>query len=207
MNEDDQVEALKRWWKENGKAVIGGAVLGLAIVGGWQGWQRYSTAQAERASAYYEQFTQALRRGDDATAQQQGERLLGEYGDSTYGVLAALQLARIAYAAGRPPEAQERLRWAIANADDPALVQVAQLRLGRLLLDSGDLDGAAELAAKPVAEPYAGEFTVLRGDIARARGDEAAARRAYEQALVEGVSDRALLLMKLAELGVTPATS
>ena len=207
LNEDDQVEALKRWWKENGKAVIGGAILGLAVVGGWQGWQKYSTAQAERASAYFQQFLQAAQAGDSAAARQQGERLLGEFGKSAYAVLAALELARIDYADGKSAEAQTQLRWVMANADEPGLQALARLRLARLLFDADDLDGAAELLGTADSAAFAGEMAMLRGDIARARGDLAGARSAYEEALTYGVADQGLLQMKLLEVGTAPAAS
>jgi len=29
LNDEEQVEALKKWWSENGKSVVGGVVLGL----------------------------------------------------------------------------------------------------------------------------------------------------------------------------------
>jgi predicted negative regulator of RcsB-dependent stress response len=207
LNEDEQVEALKRWWKENGKAVIGGAVLGLAVVGGWQGWQKYTTAQAERASAYFEQFLQTVRGNDAAAAKQQGERLLGEFGDSTYAVLTALELARVEYQQGEADSAVARLRWAVAHAEDPGLEQLARLRLARLLFDAGDLDAAAQLVKGQVAAAFAGEFAVLRGDIARAQGDTAAARSAYQEALSHGVANQDLLEMKLLEVGGQPAAS
>jgi predicted negative regulator of RcsB-dependent stress response len=205
MNDDDQVEALKRWWKENGKSIIGGVVLGLALVGGWQGWQRYTAGQAERASAYFEQFSQAVAVGDAAGARQQGERLVGEFGDSAYGVLAALELARLAYEGGDAAQARSRLEWAAAHASDPALEQVARLRLARLLLDAGDLEGAERLVSQPVLDAFAGEYAAVRGDIARARGDDAAARLAYREALDRGAGSSQLLRMKLSELGDAPA--
>ncbi|MEJ2575316.1 MAG: tetratricopeptide repeat protein [Gammaproteobacteria bacterium] len=205
MNDDDQVEALKRWWKENGKSIIGGVVLGLVLVGGWQGWQRYTTGQAERASAYFTQFSQAVRGGDLAAARQQGERLIGEFGDATYGVLAALDLARLTYEAGEPAAARARLEWAMAQAGDPALEQLARLRLARLLLDEGKLDGAERLVGEPSSGAFSGEYAALRGDIASARGNAAAARRAYEEALAQGASAGELIRMKLTELGVAAA--
>jgi predicted negative regulator of RcsB-dependent stress response len=205
LNEDEQLEALKRWWKENGKAVIGGAVLGLAVVGGWQGWQHYSTAQAERASAYFEQFTQAARGDDLAVARQQGERLLQEFENSTYAVLTALELAGIDYQQGQADSAVARLRWALAHADDRGLEQLARLRLARLLLDTDDLDGAAQLADNKAEAAFAGDFAALRGDIARARGDAASARSAYQEALGHGVANPELLEMKLREVGGQPA--
>ena len=68
QTEEEQVEAIKAWWKENGKSVIGGAVLGLALVGGFKGWTEYSRVQAESASSYYEGFTQLARAGDTEAA-------------------------------------------------------------------------------------------------------------------------------------------
>lgn len=205
LNEDDQVEALKRWWKENGKAVIGGAVLGLAVVGGWQGWQRHTTTQAERASASFETFSEAAQLGNAEVARQRGEQLLGEFGDSIYAVLAALELARIEYADGKLDSAVGRLRWAMGRADDPSVVQLARLRLARLLLEQGDLDGTAALLQDEAATAYAGEIAVLRGDIARVRGDLDEARDAYQEALVQGVANPEVLRMKLIEVGGAPA--
>lgn len=205
LNEDDQLEALKRWWKENGKAVIGGAVLGLAVVGGWQWWQRHTTAQAELASVNFDQFTNAAQLGNLEAARQQGERLLGEFGDSAYAVLAALELARIEYANGQADSAIGRLRWAMSHTDDPSLQQLMRLRLAQLLLDQGNVDGAAGLLDGATVAAYAGEFSLLRGDIARERGDLAAARDAYQQALSQGVANPGLLRMKLHEVGGAPA--
>jgi len=204
LSDEEQVEALKRWWKENGKSVIGGVALGLLIVGGWQGWQRYTAGKAERGSAYFEQFQQAVRLNDAAAAKQEGERLLGEFGEGTYGMLAALELARIAYEEADFANAQGRLRWVMSKADDPALEQLSRLRLVRMLLDQGELDEAADLSARPVSDAFAGEYAAVRGDVALAKGDIDGARRAYRDALRQGAHDQALIRMKLTELGAGP---
>jgi predicted negative regulator of RcsB-dependent stress response len=54
---------------------------------------------------------------------------------------------------------------------------------------------------------FAGEFTVLRGDMAVARGDRDGARAAYETALQQGVEDETLLRMKLVDVGGRPTAS
>ena len=38
--EEEQVEALKSWWKENGKSLIMGVVIAVAAVFGWRGWNQ-----------------------------------------------------------------------------------------------------------------------------------------------------------------------
>lgn len=205
LSDEEQVEALKKWWKENGKAIIGGAVLGLGLVGGWQAWERYTQGQAQLASAYYEEFILAARSGDES-ALNQGERLLEKHASSTYAQFAALELAAMHYRAGDKDKARERLQWVRDTASEPALQQVARLRLARLMIDAGELDQAAGLLSGSVDDSFAGEFATLRGDIALARGDQAAARAAYQEALLKGAGDAALIQMKLAEIGGADAS-
>jgi len=199
LTEDEQVEALKKWWRENGKAIIGGAVLGLALVGGWQAWQSYQKGQADLASAYYEEFMLAAKAGDDS-AMAQGERLLQRHGDSSYGHFAGLELAALAYKQGDKSKATEHLGWVMAEADEPAISQLARLRLCRLLIDSGELDRAASLIKEAPEDSYAGEFAALRGDLAMQQGDRTQARAAYQEALLKGAGDAELIRMKLVDL-------
>lgn len=206
LNDDEQVEALKKWWKENGKSIIGGAALGLAAVGGWQYWQKYTHETAVQASARYEQFAQIVRGSDPLAIESRGKQLLEQYPGSTYAVFSALTMAKSDYEAGRPEVAEQYLQWALDHAEDPALEQLVRLRLGRLHLDQGDLQAAADMLVTD-ADSFAGEFARLRGDIAAARGDEGAAREAYRLALALGVGTAAVVEMKLAELGEEPSAS
>ena len=206
LNDDEQVEALKKWWKENGKSIVGGAVIGLAAVGGWQYWQSHTKQQAEHASALYEQFSITAQRGEALEIESLGKRLLEQFPSSAYSVFVALELARADYQAGRPEVAEQYLQWALEHADDPALRQVVRLRLARLRLDRDDPDGAAELVGE-TAGSFAGEFAMLRGEIAVIRGDKEAARAAFRQALANGVGAAVLVEMKLAELGEDPSAS
>ena len=48
--EEQQVEALKEWWAENGRAIIAGVVLGGVVIGGWGWWQSHRENQAVAAS-------------------------------------------------------------------------------------------------------------------------------------------------------------
>lgn len=199
--EEEQVEDLKKWWKENGKSVIGGAVLGLAVVGGWQGWQQYTRQQAETASAYYEGFSQAVFTEQKEAAYSQGGKLAEKFPDSTYSMLAALQVAKMKYEEGDTTGAQLQLRVVMDKATDVALQEIARLRLVRLLLDGEKLDEAEKLVGQASLEAYAGEFSLLSGDIARSRGDMEKAREAYSKAMAQGVADQNLLKMKLAAVG------
>lgn len=200
LSEEEQVEAIKKWWKENGMSVVGGAVLGFAIIFGWQGWGQYRTAQGENASILFSTLENQVRAGDNEAAVSTAKRLIGDYGDSVYAGFAALQVARLSYEQGDKAVAREHLRWTVENASDPTIAGLARLRLGRLLLDLGEADAAAAIAAA-AGDFMPGAFAELRGDIARAQGDSTAARRAYDEALQQGVDDAALVRMKLVDLG------
>ena len=76
VTEDQQVEALKKWWKENGKSVITGLVLGLAIIVGVRTWFDYRAGREQAASLEYQRMESALEKQDTATAQQLAAHLL-----------------------------------------------------------------------------------------------------------------------------------
>ncbi len=207
LNEEEQVEALKNWWKDNGRSVIGGVVLGLAAIFGWQGWQGWQRGQEEAASALYEQMLGQLRNGDAVSAQNTGKRLLGEFTDSVYASFAAMKLAQAAYDEDQKGVAAvEHLQWVATHAPDPVIGDLARIRLVRVLLDDGEQVRAEKVLAE-VQEGFMPAIVAeLRGDIARAKGDVAAARQAYEEAMRAG-STNELVRMKREALGQAGAAS
>jgi predicted negative regulator of RcsB-dependent stress response len=207
QTDDEQVEAIKKWWKENGKSVIGGVVLGFAIIGGWQWWQVYHKGQGEAASLVFDTMRQAVRLNQVDKALEDGRRLLGDYPGSAYAGFAALEMARLSYERGEKDAARGHLQWVIDSAADPSIAELARLRLGRLLLDIQDTAALSELLAKSPLPAFDGEFAALRGDLARAQGDLVAARDAYQQAMLAGVEDQTMLRMKLVDVGGTAPAS
>lgn len=201
QSEEEQVEALKRWWKENGTSVITGALLGFAIIFGWQGWDAYQTSQGEGASILYTTMENQLAGADPEAGIQTAKRLVGEFGGSVYASFASLRLARLSYDKGEKAAAQSHLQWAMENAPDPALSELARLRLGRLLFDMQQWQAAAQLVEAAAGDVLPGEFALLRGDLALQQGDQEAARNAYRSALDEGVDNAELVRMKLVEIG------
>ncbi len=201
QTDEEQVESIKKWWKENGKSVIGGVVLGFAGIAGWQGWQGYQSGQAENASIYFDAMQKSVRAGQYEKADEDGRRLIGEFGNSTYASFAALQLAKLAYQRGEKATAQGHLRWVSESAPDPVLRELGRLRLGRLLLDLNELEALDALLQGAFSGALGGEFAALRGDLEHARGNAGAAREAYQKALIKGVEDEALLRMKLVDVG------
>lgn len=202
--EEEQVEALKRWWKENGKALVIGVVLGGAALIGYRGWDAYQTGHAEKAAEIYEQVEGALQRGDAAAIEAGALALAADYASTPYAPLSALALAMIKVEAGDKSAARSQLEWIETNSGQPEVVNVARLRLARLLIDMGDAD-AALARLEGIEGGFVGVVEELRGDAFRLKGEYAAARDAYVQALIVGASNQVLLQMKLDDLGPADA--
>jgi predicted negative regulator of RcsB-dependent stress response len=201
QTEEEQVEALKRWWKENGTSIVAGVVIGLGGVFGWQAWGNYQDRVGRDASLAFSQLVSAEQKGDTESAGKQAELLRLEYDNSTYAVFSALVQAKLKQEQGDSAAARSQLEWAMAQADNESLKRLAQLNLARILLSEGDLDGADKLANVETGG-FAGDFTLLRGDIAALRGDKQAAFDAYTQAMTQETSNRNLLQMKLDDLAL-----
>jgi predicted negative regulator of RcsB-dependent stress response len=203
LSEEEQVEALKKWWKENGRSMIVGVVLGLGAVFGWQAWNQHQQGVADEASARFEQLSLAVGAGNRESAAAQAESLIQDHKGSAYATFAALELAKIKLAAGDSAGAEAQLKWAMENGNDGSFRQIARLRLARLMFGAGRSEEAKAVLDKAGADSFQGEFAELRGDIARKEGDTDSARTAYREALDKGVSNASLVQMKLDDLTPT----
>ncbi len=206
LSEEEQVEALKKWWQDNGRSVIVGVVIGLGAVFGWQAWSQYQQKLAEQASHRFAQMQFAMEAGNHDAVEKQAELLAADHADSSYTLFAALYKAKIKQERGDSEGAQEDLEWVLANTDEPGLQQLARLRLIQLLLEINDTDKAADILAQADSDNFAGEFAALRGDLARLQGDNEEASKAYQEAFRIGVADSGLVLMKLDDLTAATVT-
>lgn len=205
QTEEEQVEAIKNWWKENGKSAVIGVVLGVGGVLGWQAWNQHHQNVAAQGAVKYEQLVQASDQGAVDSAIKQAELLNKEFEGTAYAVFAALELARLQQQQGDAAGARQQLEWVLNNTPEQALQQIARLRLGRLLLSEGDLAGAQRVIEGAPTDSFAGEFALLRGDIALAKNEQNAARKAYQEALAGNVGNPDLVQMKLDDLAVSMA--
>lgn len=187
-SEEEQVEALRRWWDENGRSTVVAVVLALAAGFGYQGWQEYRGGQRAQASDMYQAMIRSLGvsgSSDAATPAELAEQLKTAFPDSTYGQFAALHLAAFAVEDGNLDEAQAQLRWVLGKADRGSdTAQVAQLRLARVLASAGETEQALAILEDNDGA-YRASYALARGDILLGLGREEQARLAYSQALAE----------------------
>ncbi|MGL4826307.1 MAG: YfgM family protein [Vibrionaceae bacterium] len=177
--EEQQVEVIKSWWRDNGKAVALGALIGLAGLYGWRFYENRIQQSSEQASHQYNQLSGALAQGSDDT--QSHESFITDDHHSAYPQLLALQLAKKQVDAGQLEEAEKTLARVVQSEHEP-LAALASLRLARLHVARAKLDDALALLDKNKAENWQAQVQELRGDIKLQQGDVAAAKAAYAAA-------------------------
>lgn len=201
--EAEQIELIKKWWKEYGVAIVMGIVIAIVLGFGWRYWQQRHEEKLAHASMRYEQLLTNIVNGNSTAAENQANRLMDRYPHTPYAELAGLQVARQEVYQGNLPAAERNLRWIMRRGGTPDLRQVARLRVARLLLAQNESDEALTLLQHVDDKSYTPAIDELRGDILAAQGKAAAARLAYQDAIkaLPGLNImQPLLEMKLNDL-------
>ena len=212
--EEEQVEAIKSWWKENGRSTVIGIVIAVAAVFGWRGWQDHQVNTANSASALYQTLvSQASAQQGQAISDEQrksasfiANQLKTDYEGSSYAQYAALWLAKIAAEQGQVDQAKAELEWLLQQKPEVAVAQVVKMRLAQLLLASGESEAALKQLGNTPATGFEAGFFELKGDllVSLDRYDEA--RKAYQSGLDSNTDNaRPLLALKLDDLTVQSA--
>jgi len=181
--EEQQVEALKDWWKQNGLAVIGGAVLGVSALIGWRGWNWHQEKQATEASDIFAVVQEAANKNDVSALQEQTKTLRDNYASTPYASLAVLHQAKNQMEQGDTTAAEESLRWVLKSSKQETVQNVARLRLARLLLTANKVDEAQAMVNGEMSDAYASLTNEIRGDIFVTKGEIEQAKEAYDQAM------------------------
>lgn len=212
--EEEQLDAIKRWWKENGTSLIVGAVLAAAGVFGWNAWQDHQHNTSVAASVEYQQLLGLASQpelDDDARNEAQAvvDRLASEYDDTLYADLALLLDARLKVTADDLEGASSALQSVIDNADDDYLTSLARLRLARIQNEQGEYDAALATLDGEIAASLEAQRNNILGDIHHANGDDDQAAKAWRnaQALAEEQGQPLYgVALKLDDLGAEEAT-
>ena len=205
--EEEQVEALKRWWQENGKSLILTVAVSIGGVLSWNAYQDHQVNEAETASVYFQQLMTSAPAGplgetEIAQIRYNSDLLKTEFGSSTYAQFAALMVARVEVQEGNLTAAATELQWVIAQQGDAEINALATIRLAKLLGAQDQFDEALALLVDGDDAWQLGRLET-RGDLLVAQGDLNAARVAYTEASLLAVtsgSNNPLLALKLDNL-------
>lgn len=204
LDEQERLDELKAWWKRWGAMAMLGLAVVVAAAAGWRYWQNQQFTQSLEAAAAYDKLTQSLLANDLKSAREAGGLLIDQYGSTAFAPRAALLLAKLNAGTRDLKSAQTQLEWAAANSKEPAVKDLAHLRLAGVQLDQKQYDAALKTLAASHSEAYAPRFADLKGDVLLAQGKPEAARAAYQSAfgkMEESNPYRAIVELKLDALG------
>jgi len=204
LDEQERLDELKAWWKRWGNLVMIGLAVAIAAAAGWRYWQNRTVTQSLEAATVYEKLTQSLAANDVKGAREAGAMLIDQYKGTAYAPRAALLLAKLNVAGQDLKSAQAQLEWAAANSKEPAVKDLAHLRLAGVQLDQKQYDAALKTLSGTHSDAFAFRFHDLRGDVLLAQGKQADARAAYQEAFSKMQEDnpyRTIVELKLDSLG------
>lgn len=210
LQEQEQLDALKAFWKQYGNLITWLLILLLGAYAGWNGWQYWQRDQGIKAGAMFDELDRSAQGGDLERSVRVFKDLQDRFGGTTYAAQGGLLTARVQFDKGQADAARATLSWVAEKGGDEALRTVARLRLAGLLLDAKQPDEALKQLDAATAAGFEALVADRRGDILLAKGQKAEARAAFETAfkgMEERQDYRRLVEAKLTALGAAPAAS
>ncbi len=209
LSEKEQLEAMRAWWKENGRYVISGILLGVALLLGWNEWKDYQQTSRLEASALYETLAVEANDGDLDASEAAASNLYDNYASTTYAALARLAMAKLYMEQGRDQDAADALNALVSARGNSEVKMVGRLRLAKVYLYQDKHQEVVELLAGFEDSSFAARYDELLGDAYLALGQVESASAAYQRAMLDDVNaptvDRALVQMKIVDLPVDVA--
>ncbi|MFQ5547472.1 MAG: YfgM family protein [Woeseia sp.] len=208
LSEKEQIEAMRTWWQENGRFVIGGIVLGVAILVGWNRWQNHRLTTRLEASAVFETLAEGVNDGRLEASEAAANDLYEDYASTIYAGLARLAMARLYMDKGRDQDAANTLSALLARRGSDELKMVARLRLAKIYLYQDKPQAVVDLLSGFADTAFAARYEELIGDAHAATGRNREAAAAYERAMNDDIRaptvNRSLIQMKIVDLPDEP---
>ncbi len=181
LNDEEKVELLKKWWKKYGNIISVAAIVVLIAIVGWQYWQKHQRMADAQASNLYEAMMAGVAEQKTDIVQANANTLKTEYKRTIYADLASFFLAQRAVVDGRFDDATQQLQWVIDHGNRRLVVDLARIRLARLLLATGKPDQALDALGSP-SQLYPGSYFMAKGQILAALQHDTEAAQAFQAA-------------------------
>ena len=200
IEEEQEINQLKDWWKENGKTIIVAFILGVGGMFGWRYWQTHQAEQIAQASAQYDALIYSAQQ-DEQAKKANIEQFVQANSKTAYAVFALLDEAKKATEKQDFAAAEANLNQALTQSQDEVLTSIVALRLSAVQFQLGQLDNALTTLNQVKGESFNARKAILTGDIQVAKGDKVAAKNSFEQAQQSGSQlEQQMAKMKLNNL-------
>jgi len=200
QTEEQQVEAIKSYWQQNGNTIIAGVALGFA---GFIGFNLYQDNKFEEELVVSDNYQALIEQsGKDSKAFiANGEKFISENGNNSYVSLTALALAKESASHKDWPQVQKQLTTAIETAPTDGIKAIASLRLARVQVQLEQYSDALATLNNNLPESFTAAIEEIKGDAYLQQGKNDLARSAYQAAIAaDGIATSPSLQIKLDDL-------
>ncbi len=200
QTEEQQVEAIKGYWRDHGNTIVAGIVLGFA---GFIGFNLYQDSKLEQELALSDSYQTLMESSatDKAAFTANAEKFISDNANTSYVSLTALALAKEAASHQDWQGVQKQLNVAISNAPSEGIKAIASLRLARVQVQLEQYTEALATLAQPMPESFTAAKEEIKGDTYLQQGKAELARTAYQAAIAaDGLATNPSLQMKLDDL-------
>ncbi|WP_220265014.1 YfgM family protein [Enterobacter sp. Colony194] len=201
-NENDQVDAVKRFFAENGKALAIGVVLGIGALVGWRYWTGHQDESVRAASLEYQTAISDIRADKPQTLT--AVETFAAKNQNTYGALASLELAQQFVDKNDLAKAEANLQQGLKNTSDENLQALINVRLARVQIQQKQVDAALKTLDTVKGEGWVAIVADLRGEALLSKGDKQGARDAWSKGVESNTSPalREMMQMKINNLSI-----
>lgn len=200
QTEEQQVEAIKGYWEENGNMIVAGIVLGFA---GFIGFNYYKDNKLSDEMAISNSYQMLIENSgiDKEAFSENAAKFITDNSTTSYASLTALALAKEAAGKQDWAVAESQLAAAIASAPTDGIKGIASLRLARVQIQLAQYEQAFATLAKPLPESFTAAIEEIKGDTYLLQGKKELARNSYQVAIAaDGLASSPSLQMKLDDL-------
>ena len=210
LQEQEQIDALKAFWKQYGNLITWVLILALGAFAAWNGWNWWQRDQGLKAGAMFEELDRALAAGDADKAGRVFSDLKERFPGTAFAQQGGLGAAKLQFDKGQADAAKATLTWVAGNGPDEDLRSLARLRLAGVLAQAKQYDEALKQLDEIKSSSLEALVADRRGDVLLAQDKKDAARAAYQAAwaAMDGKLDyKRLVEAKLVSLAAAPVAA
>ncbi len=207
LQEQEQLDALKTFWKQYGNLITWSLILVLGAFAAWNGWQYWQRDQGLKAGALYDELERAVTAGDADRAGRVFGDLKERYPNTAFAQQGGLLAAKLQFDKDQPDAAKTTLGWLAEKGSEDELRTVARLRLAAVQAEAKQFDEALKTLEGATAVGFEALVADRKGDVLMLQSKPTEARQAYEaayKAMPESLDYRRLIEAKLMALGAAP---
>ena len=180
LTDEEQVDRLKKLWKDYGITVVAALAIGIGGTVGWDYFKAFQSNEAQAASNLYTSYMEASALGEPTSTFI--DELEAEFGDTAYYAFTLLREAKLSIDDENFESAHRSLTKAFEVAQGSPIGDLVALRKAKVEFELGDYEAVLVTLQAIETAGYQWQALMLKGDVHFQNDELDDAREAYQSA-------------------------